>query len=43
VTLSRQHSCVLAVLDELEKLDTLKKYDLVPDNMNNPDCGTMVG
>ena len=36
--LSRPHSCVLVVIDEFEKLGTLQKHDLVPDNMNNPDC-----
>ena len=41
--LSRPHSCVLTVLDELEKLDTLRKLSLVPDNMNNPNCGSVVG
>ena len=41
--LSRPHSCVLVVLDELEKWDTLRKHGLVPDNMNNPDCELVVG
>ena len=41
--LSRQHSCVLVVIDEFEKLGTLKKYGLIPDNMNNPDCVSVVG
>ena len=39
---SRPHSCVPVVLDEFEKLDTLQKHGLVPDNMNNPDCGPVV-
>jgi len=41
--LSRPHSCVPVILDELEKLDTLRKHDFVPDNMNNLDCGSMAG
>jgi len=40
--LSKPQSCVLTVLDESEKLDTLQKYDLVPDSMNNPDCELVV-
>jgi len=41
--LSRLHSCVPTILDELEKLDILRKHDFVPDNMNNSDCESMVG
>ena len=40
---SRPRSCVPAVLDESEKWDTLQKHGLMPDNMNNPDCGLVVG
>ena len=40
---SRPCSCVPAVLNESEKWDTLRKYVLAPDNMNNPDCGLVVG
>ena len=40
---SRSRSCIPAVLDEFEKWDTLQKYDLVPDNMNNPNCELVVG
>jgi len=43
VALSRTHLCVPAVLDEFEKLDTLRKHGLVPDNMNNLDCGSVMG
>jgi len=31
------------VIDEFEKLGTLQKYDLVPNNMNNPDYVFVVG
>ena len=41
--LSRPHSCIPVVLDELEKLDTLRKHDFVHDSMNSPDCGSVVG
>jgi len=43
IMLSRQHSCVPAVLAESEKQDTLKKYGSMPDSMNNPDCELVVG
>jgi len=43
VALRKLHSWVLAVLDESEKWDTLRKYDLVPSNMNNPNCELVVG
>jgi len=40
---SRPHSCVLEVLAESEKHDTLQKHGSVPDSMNNPDCELVVG
>ena len=43
VALSRLHSCVPVIPDELERLDILLKHDFILDNMNNPDRGLEVG
>ena len=40
---SRPRSGVLVALVEYEKQGTLQRHGLVPDSLNNPDCGLAVG
>jgi len=40
---SKPRSCVPVALAGYEKLGTLQRHGLVPNNMNNTDCELVVG